>query len=66
VEKHLHQDFILGQVIFDSRTDTISGSPTDVWIFQVAGNLDMSATVRITLAEVLKPKISLANPVQLH
>jgi hypothetical protein len=29
---------------------TISGSPTDVWIFQVAGNLDMSATVRITLA----------------
>lgn len=29
---------------------TISGSPTDVWIFQVAGNLDMSNAVRITLA----------------
>ncbi|MEZ7506511.1 ice-binding protein [Flavobacterium sp. Arc2] len=29
---------------------TISGSPTDVWIFQVAGNLSMSAAVRITLA----------------
>jgi hypothetical protein len=29
---------------------TISGSPTDVWIFQVAGTLDMSSAVRITLA----------------
>lgn len=29
---------------------TISGSSTDVWIFQVAGNLDMSSAVRITLA----------------
>jgi hypothetical protein len=29
---------------------TISGSPTDVWIFQVAGNLNMSSAVRITLA----------------
>ncbi len=29
---------------------TISGSPTDVWIFQVAGTLNMSSAVRITLA----------------
>nr|4NU3_A Chain A, ice-binding protein [Flavobacterium frigoris PS1]4NU3_B Chain B, ice-binding protein [Flavobacterium frigoris PS1] len=29
---------------------TISGSSTDVWIFQVAGNLNMSSAVRITLA----------------
>lgn len=29
---------------------TITGSPTDVWIFQVAGTLDMSSAVRITLA----------------
>src|SRR3970040_2588735 len=29
---------------------TISGSPTDVWIFQVAGDLNMSSAVRITLA----------------
>jgi hypothetical protein len=29
---------------------TISGSPTDVWIFQVAGTLKMSSAVRITLA----------------
>lgn len=29
---------------------TISGSSTDIWIFQVAGNLDMSSAVRITLA----------------
>ena len=28
---------------------TISGSPTDVWIFQVAGTLSMSSAVRITL-----------------
>lgn len=28
---------------------TISGSPTDVWIFQVAGTLTMSSAVRITL-----------------
>lgn len=28
---------------------TISGSPTDVWIFQIAGNLNMSSAVRITL-----------------
>lgn len=27
----------------------ISGSPTDVWIFQVAGTLNMSSAVRITL-----------------
>ncbi len=29
---------------------TISGSPDDVWIFQVAGTLDMSSAVNITLA----------------
>ncbi|WP_339919969.1 ice-binding protein [uncultured Flavobacterium sp.] len=29
---------------------TISGNSTDVWIFQVAGTLDMSSAVRITLA----------------
>jgi hypothetical protein len=29
---------------------TISGSATDVWIFQVAGTLKMSSAVRITLA----------------
>ena len=29
---------------------TISGSPTDVWIFQVAGTLSMSSAVRITLS----------------
>jgi len=29
---------------------TISGSSTDVWIFQVAGTLKMSSGVRITLA----------------
>ena len=28
---------------------TISGSPTDVWIFQVAGTVNMSSAVRITL-----------------
>lgn len=28
---------------------TISGSPTDVWIFQVAGTLKLSSAVRITL-----------------
>jgi hypothetical protein len=49
----------------DSNGHTISGSPTDVWIFQVAGNLDMSATVRITQLEVLKPKISFGK-LQLH
>ncbi len=30
---------------------TISGSSTDVWIFQVAGTLTMSSAVRITLAK---------------
>ena len=29
---------------------TISGSSTDVWIFQIAGTLNMSSDVRITLA----------------
>ena len=29
---------------------TISGGPTDIWIFQVAGTLTMSSAVRITLA----------------
>jgi hypothetical protein len=29
---------------------TISGSSTDVWIFQVAGTLTMSSAVKITLA----------------
>jgi hypothetical protein len=29
---------------------TISGSSTDVWIFQIAGTLKMSSAVRITLA----------------
>ena len=29
---------------------TISGSGTDVWIFQIAGNLTLSSAVRITLA----------------
>ena len=29
---------------------TISGSPNDVWIFQVAGTLDASSAVRITLS----------------
>jgi len=29
---------------------TISGSSTDVWIFQIAGTLDMSSAVKITLA----------------
>jgi hypothetical protein len=29
---------------------TISGNATDVWIFQIAGNLTMSSAVRITLA----------------
>jgi hypothetical protein len=29
---------------------TISGSPTDVWIFQIPGTLKMSSGVRITLA----------------
>lgn len=34
----------------DIPTDiTISGSPTDVWIFQIAGTLTMSSAVRITL-----------------
>jgi len=28
---------------------TISGSPTDVWIFQISGTLNMSSAVRITL-----------------
>jgi hypothetical protein len=28
---------------------TISGSPTDVWIFQVSGTLNMSSAVKITL-----------------
>lgn len=29
---------------------TISGSATDIWIFQIAGNLNMSAGINITLA----------------
>jgi hypothetical protein len=29
---------------------TISGSATDVWIFQIAGNLSMSSAVHVTLA----------------
>lgn len=29
---------------------TIAGSPTDVWIFQVAGTLTMSSAVRVTLS----------------
>lgn len=29
---------------------TISGGPNDIWIFQVAGTLNMSSAVRITLA----------------
>lgn len=28
----------------------ISGSPTDVWIFQISGTLKMSSAVRITLS----------------
>ena len=35
---------------------TISGSSTDVWIFQVAGTLKMSSAVRITLAGGAKAK----------
>ena len=29
---------------------TIAGGPNDIWIFQVAGTLDMSSAVKITLA----------------
>jgi hypothetical protein len=35
---------------------TISGSPTDVWILQVAGTLKMSSAVRITLADGAQAK----------
>jgi len=35
---------------------TISGSPTDIFIFQVAGTLKMSSTVRITLAGGVQSK----------
>ena len=35
---------------------TISGSSTDVWIFQVSGNLKMSSAVRITLEGGAMPK----------
>lgn len=35
---------------------TISGSATDVWIFQVAGTLTMSSAVKITLAGGAKAK----------
>jgi hypothetical protein len=35
---------------------TISGSPTDVFIFQVAGNLKMSSAVRVTLAGGVQAK----------
>ncbi len=35
---------------------TISGSATDVWIFQVAGTLTMSSAVRITLSGGAKAK----------
>lgn len=35
---------------------TISGSPTDVFIFQVAGTLNMSSAVRITLAGGVQAK----------
>lgn len=41
----------------DIPTDiTISGSPTDVFIFQVAGTLKMSSAVRITLAGGVQAK----------
>ena len=29
---------------------TLSGSPTDIWIFQIAGTLNMSSAVRVTLS----------------
>ena len=38
-----------GSVTIPTNT-TITGSATDVWIFQIAGNLDMSSSVAITLA----------------
>jgi hypothetical protein len=37
-------------------TVTISGSSTDVWIFQIAGNLTMSSSVSIILAGGALPK----------
>lgn len=37
-------------------TVTISGSATDVWIFQIAGNLTMSSSVSIILAGGALPK----------
>ena len=35
---------------------TITGSATDVWIFQISGNLTMSSGIRITLAGGALPK----------
>jgi hypothetical protein len=35
---------------------TISGSPTDVWIFQISGDLSMSSAVNITLTGGALPK----------
>jgi hypothetical protein len=35
---------------------TISGSATDVWIFQIAGNLNMSSAVNVTLTGGALPK----------
>jgi hypothetical protein len=45
----------------------ISGSPNDVWIFQVAGNLAMNSAVRITLASSAQAKTFFGKLlVQLH
>jgi len=37
-------------VLIDNRGVTLSGGPTDVWIFQIAQNLTMASTARINLA----------------
>ncbi|HAR46046.1 MAG: hypothetical protein A2X56_01265 [Nitrospirae bacterium GWC2_57_13] len=37
-------------VLIDDRGVTLSGGPTDVWIFQIAQNLTMASTARINLA----------------
>jgi hypothetical protein len=39
-----------------ATTLTLSGSPNDVWIFQIAGTLTMNATARVNLAGGALPK----------
>lgn len=48
--------YTFGTSVFINSDVTLSGSPTDVWIFQIAGDLTQANGTRITLAGGALPK----------